>query len=143
MEAKIVGSFRINTAGNRTTEEVVAAGNYDWTNDRVNGENFPMRPMPEGPRKIVYLEFEVNPYLEEKVLVEAQRQGLERPLYEDVLFFGEQYPEEQRKGPIAFLHEPWHGWRVGLGRDKAGRGLGLNYFGGIYRRRCRFAFILP
>ncbi|KKU89782.1 MAG: hypothetical protein UY19_C0009G0031 [Candidatus Wolfebacteria bacterium GW2011_GWA2_47_9b] len=88
-------AFRIMTGGTRTTDEVIEAGNYGWTNDMVNGKNFPMRPMPEGPREIVFLEFDHDPGSEE-VLVEAQRQGLERPLYEDALFFGEQYPEEQR-----------------------------------------------
>jgi len=143
--AKIIGSFQINTTGNRTAEEVVAAGNYDWRNDWVNGENFPMRPMPEGPREIVFLEFDHDPGSEE-VLAEAQRQGFDRPMYEDALFFGEQHPEEQRNGPIVFLHEPRQdpvGYLVVLvlgcgGRD---RHLLLRCFGRSWDRRCRFAFV--
>ena len=138
-------AFRIMTGGTRTTDEVIEAGNYGWTNDMVNGKNFPMRPMPEGPREIVFLEFDHDPGSEE-VLVEAQRQGLERPLYEDALFFGEQYPEEQRNAPIVFLHKPWQSpggflfvlvLRCG-GRD---RSLGLGYFDDGWRQRCRFAFV--
>jgi len=137
--------LRIMTGGTRTTEEVVAAGNYGWMNAMVNGDNFPMRPMPEGPREIVFLEFDHNSGSEE-VLAEAQRQGLERPVYEDALFFGEQHPEEQRKDPIVFLHEPW---RDPLGNlrvlvlDCDGRFRSLNplYFDVSWARRCRFVFV--
>jgi hypothetical protein len=142
---QVRNTFRIMTGGNRTTEEVVAAGNYDWKNDWVNGKNFPMRPMSEGPREIVYLEFDYDPASEE-VLAEAQRQGLERPRHDDVLFFGEQYLEEQRKAPVVFLHEPWHYPHRGLFVlvlycGCRGRGLDLNYFGVRWRQRCRFAFV--
>jgi len=142
---KIIRPFQINTTGNRTTEEVVTAGNYDWTNGMVNGKNFPMRPMPEGPREIVYLEFDHNPTPEE-AFAEAERRGLERPRYEDALFFGEQHPEEQRNASIVFLHEPWRGPRARLrvlvlgcvGRD---RHLVLFCFGGRWFQRPRFAFV--
>ena len=142
---QVKNAFRIMTEGTRTTDGVIAAGNYDWKNDRVNGENFPMRPMPEGPREIVFLEFDHDPGSEE-VLAEAARQGLERPRYEDALFFGEQYPEEQRKAPIVFLHEPWESPGRGLdvlvlrcrGRS---RSLHLSCFFSRWFRRCRFAFV--
>ncbi|OGM93769.1 hypothetical protein A2524_02505 [Candidatus Wolfebacteria bacterium RIFOXYD12_FULL_48_21] len=142
---RVKEAFRTMTGGTRTTDEVVAAGNYDWVNSMVNGDNFPMRPMPDGPREIVFLEFDHDTTSEE-ALAEAERQGLERPLYEDALFFGEQHPEEQRKDPIVFLHEPW--------QDPCGnlsvlvldcgdryRYLRLGYFGDSWDRRCRFAFV--
>ena len=135
--------FRIMTGSTRTTDEVIAAGNYDWKNDLISGKNFPMRPMPEGPREIVFLEFNHDPGSEE-VLAEAQRQGLERPRYEDALFFGEQHPGEQIKDPIVFLHEPWR--RPGnlgvlvLYCDGRNRHLSLHCFGS-WGRRCRFAFV--
>lgn len=142
---QIKNAFRIVTGGNRTTDEVIAAGNYDGKNDWVNGENFPMRPMPEGPREIVFLEFDHDPGSEE-VLAEATRQGLERPRYEDALFFGEQHPEEQRSGPIVFLHEPWQDpYRfldvLVLYCDGRFRRLGLSYFVNKWFQRCRFAFV--
>ena len=141
---QVKNAFRIMTGGTRTTDEVIEAGNYGWTNDMVNGKNFPMRPMPEGPREIVFLEFDHDPGSEE-VLAEAQRQGLERPLYEDALFFGEQHPEEQRNAPIVFLHKPWqcpHGLLRVLVLDcDDGNRLILNYFDGSWRQRCRFAFV--
>lgn len=146
--AKIVGSFRINTTGNRTTNEVIAAGNYDWKHDMVNGENFPMRPIPEGTREIVLLQFDHESTFKEAI-TEATMQGLEQPRYEDALLFGEQYPKEQRNAPIVFLHEPWQrllfdymGVLV-LGFGVRHRSLLLNYFCDSFERQCRFAFIKP
>ncbi|KKU53835.1 MAG: hypothetical protein UX76_C0009G0025 [Candidatus Wolfebacteria bacterium GW2011_GWC1_47_103] len=43
-------AFRIMTGGTRTTDEVIEAGNYGWTNDMVNGKNFPSIMIP-GPKK--------------------------------------------------------------------------------------------
>jgi len=131
--------------GNRTTEEIIAAGKYDWKSSRVNGKNFPMRRIPEGPREIVLLEFDRKPANDE-VLVKARRQGLERPRYEDALLFGEQYPEEQRKASIVFLHEPWKCFFceqhvLVLNCDNGRRGLCMRYFGYRWGRRCRFAFV--
>jgi len=142
---QVKNACRIMTGGTRTTDEVIAAGSYGWANDLVNGENFPMRPMPEGHREIVYLEFDHNPSSEE-VLAEAKRQGLERPRYEDALFFGEQHPEEQRKAPVVFLHEPWQSPNGSLDvlvlycYDRR-RDLSLRYFGDGWDRRWRFAVV--
>lgn len=139
---QVKNAFPIMAGGTRTTDEVIVAGNYDGKNAWVNGESFPMRPMPEGPREIVFLEFDHEPDSEE-VLAEAARQSLERPRYEDALFFGEQHPEEQRECPIVFLHEPTHcnlRVLVLLCLDW-GRVLDLNYFDGVWRRQCRFAFV--
>jgi len=147
MEAKIVGSFRINTAGNRTTEEVVAAGNYNRRNNWVDGDNFPMRPMPEGLRQLVLLEFD-RKVTSKEALAEATRHGLERPLHEDALLFGEQHSEEQCNASIVFLHEPWQcrsKWMniIVLRGDAETRTLSLFTVEDRWSRYCRFAFVQP
>lgn len=138
--------FTLRVVGwNRTTEEVVAAGRYDWKDDAITTKNFPMRSRPEGKIEIEYLEFDYDP-TSEQVLAEAKKRGnLERPTYEDALLFGEQHPEEQRKNPIVFLHErqAMDGARhvlVLLVRD-AERNLRLDWFDGRWYRYCRFAFV--
>ncbi|OGM95308.1 hypothetical protein A2524_04535 [Candidatus Wolfebacteria bacterium RIFOXYD12_FULL_48_21] len=144
---KIIGPFQINTAGNRTTEDVVAAGNYSWASEIVNGVNFPMRPMPEGLREIVILEFDHLP-TQDQMLRVVSGQDLDFPRHEDALFFGEQYPDEQCNGSIVFLHEPWKCLGDGsfvlvLQCDSADkkRGLGLTTVGLIGTRNRRFAFV--
>ena len=118
MSHAIVGSFQINTTGNRTTEEVVAAGKYEEVVRCIN-LNYPLRPMPEGGREIVLMQFKHDPkfpvVLTSELAIEvAKRHGLERPRYEDVLFFGEQYPKKgQNQESVVFLHDP----RFGLGNE--------------------------
>jgi hypothetical protein len=135
--------FQLAISGNRTTEEAVRAGKYDWSNDDVNSQNFPMRPGC-GHSKIEIIDFgrEIS---SEDALIEAAKLGLERPDYEDALFFGEQFPEKQREHPIVFLHEPWQDSGRGLSvlvldGDSSRRGLYLHLFGGSWGRDCVFAF---
>lgn len=145
--AKIVGSFQIDTTGTRTTEEIIVAGNYDNVHKLINSENFPMRPMPEGYREIVFLKFDRNS-TSEKVIVAAKRQGLECPRYEDALLFGEQYPGKQLAAPpVVFLHDPR--WRLRAGREvivlvsyvDGRRDLTLRNFDGWFGDGCWFAFV--
>ena len=137
-------NFRIVTRGNRTTEEVVVAGKYDWANSNINSQNFPMRPQRSDGATIELLEFDFDPTTEQ-VFAEARRRGLEDPVYEEGLFFGEQYPEKQRKRPVVFLHEPWQdpsGIRfvVVLYARTGKRKLNLRYYDLRWIRLCRFAF---
>ncbi len=144
--------FTLRVSSSRSTDEVVAAGKYDWENNTINSQNFPMRELPEGTVEIEFLEFDYDP-TSEQVLAEVERRNklnteytLERPMYEEALFFGEQYPQEQRKHPIVFLHEPWRdsvGGRrvVVLLEDASGRCLSLYWFDHGWFRRYRFAFV--
>ncbi len=138
--------FQIVIGQYKTTEEAVAAGKYDWSNDSINNKNFPYRSRPKGKRKIVLFEFDYDP-TSEQVLAEAERQGLARPDYEDALDFGEQHPDIQlEQRPVVFLHEPWQD--SGVSRDvvvllggSSGRDLDLRSFDDKWLRRCRFAFV--
>ena len=136
--------FRLTKIGDgRTTEELVRS--YNYVNSNINSTNFPVRPMESGAREIVLLGFdrEVN---SEDAIAEAVKQGLERPVYEDALYFGVEHPDVQREWPVAFLHEPWRdpdGYRrvLHLWRCAGGRDLNLYDFGIRWYRGCRFAFV--
>lgn len=97
--------FSITCKGAYKTSELVAQAKYDWWNDWVTDERFPLQTHEPVSRKIEIVSFDHDPTSEE-VLAEFSRRGLERPTYEDALYFGIAYPDEQRKRPIAFLHEP-------------------------------------
>lgn len=137
--------FRLTKVGDgRKTEELVRAGNYNYANSYVNSTNFPVRSKP-GVREIVLIEFDHDPTSEE-VLAEAVKQGLERPLYEDALYFGVEHPEVQRERPVIFLHEPWRDPYGGLivvylWGGAGFRGLSLFYFDDGWFRYYRFAFV--
>ena len=72
-------------------------------------DNFPVRPFyRETQREIVLLTFD-RPMSSEDATAEVAKQGLERPYYDDALYFGIKYPEAQLEAPVAFLHDPWLG----------------------------------
>ena len=79
---------------------------------------------------------------------EAAKQGLERPYYEDALYFGVKYPEVQSDGPVAFLHDPWlgnHGRRdtMCLWNNAGRRELGLEGYDDLWATNYRLAFVRP
>lgn len=112
----------------------------------MTSEVFPVRPVGRGAREITLVESDRDVTAPE-VLAEAARLGLERPVYEDALYFGATYPDAQRDGPIVFLHEPWFGyfgrWDVICLWDNAGRReIGLEGFDDRWPPGYRFAFRL-
>ena len=130
----------------RSTEELVAAANYGYCHSQVISDNFPARPFNGGlAREIVLLTFD-HPVSSEAATAEAAEQGLERPFYEDALFFGIEYPDVQLAGPVAFLHDPWlgnHGRRdaICLSSNSGRRELGLEGFDDLWPANYRLAFV--
>ncbi len=132
----------------RTTEELVRDGRHNWANSDITSKNFPARARKEKSVKIEFIEgkdFDHDPTSEE-VLAEAKQRGLERPQYEDCLYFGVEHPEVQREGPVIFLHEPWRDSDgilrvVTLWSSDGYRKLDLFCFALRWFRICRFAFV--
>src|SRR3989338_3545012 len=91
-----------------TTSELIRCGRYDWVNNWITDERFPIAKHAQKLQKIELVGFDHDPTSEE-VLEDFIRRGLKRPTYEDGLCFGVQCPEEQRRHPIVFLHEPVQG----------------------------------
>lgn len=82
----------------------------------------------------------------QEVPTEAVRRGLSRPTYEDAFLFGEQHPDEQRKGPIVFLHDPeylWCGYSFNLilGINCGSRTISFISSGSSWHSGYRFAFV--
>ena len=138
--------FRLTKIGDgRTTEELVLAGNYNYTNHNINSRNFPVRRTTSVSREIVLLEFD-REISSEEAIVEAANHGLEQPVYEDALYCGVEHPEVQRERPVVFLHEPCR-YPYGpldvlsLWGYAGDRGLDLLSFGNRWLREYRFAFV--
>lgn len=136
-------SFSITCEGIKASE-LVRRGKYDWANDSITDTLFPIEPHAQETRMIELVEFDHDPGSEE-VLAEFARRGLERPTPEDALAFGIAYPEEQRKHPVVFLHEPVlvDGFRSVLvldGSDRE-RNLNLNWFAYRWNRYYVFAAV--
>jgi hypothetical protein len=137
--------YEIAIGDGRSTEELVEAGHYGYAHSCVTSDNFPARQFGgRRARDIVLLEFD-REVTSEDAIAEAGRLGLERPVYEDALYFGAEYPEVQRERPLVFLHDPWFGFFgrrdvVSLWTNAGRRELGLEGFDEPWRPSWRFAF---
>jgi MOSC domain len=138
--------YRIGPGDGRSTEELVAAGDYGYAHSCVNSENFPARTAQAGePREIVLLAFD-HAITSDEATTAAGRLGLGRPTYEDALYFGIAYPDVQREGPVIFLHDPWFGFFgrrdvLCLWSNAGRRELGLEGFDDRWGPEYRFAFV--
>lgn len=143
MVETISNIFKIICKGSHTTSELIKLGKYYWGNDWITDKRFPLEKHASTTRNIELVEFDHDPTSEE-VLEELTRRGLDKPTYEDALCFGIQHPEEQRKHPIVFLHNPVFdpfGNRGVLVLDEHSglRGLSLRWFDYGWGRCCVFA----
>ena len=139
----LMQAFSITYDGSIRTSELIKLGKYDWHNDWITDERFPILPHPPVKRAIEFVEVGYDSTSED-ILREFKSRGLKRPTHEDALYFGIQRKDEQRNGPVVFLHESVldpHGGRsvLVLGGDAGGRDLGLSWFGLGWHRVCRFA----
>jgi hypothetical protein len=139
--------YRVTRGAPRSTEQLVEAGRYGYAHSCVTSENFPVRAGAAAPREreIVLLAFDGEVTAAE-ALAEATRLGLERPSYEDALYFGVEHPEVQQQHPVVFLHDPWVGFFgrrdvLCLWSNAGRRELGLEGFDDAWGPRHRFAFI--
>ena len=99
--------FVLNVNGNRTTEQILSVSNFIYTDLRINDQDLPMRPY-QGSREIVLISMS-DSFTYQDALIKLNKLGLEQPVYEDALFFGEQYPEKPFKFSVMFPHEPISG----------------------------------
>lgn len=141
------GIYPVDVGDGRSTEELVAAGAYDYAHSCVTSENFPARPGSGTVHHVVLLEAGAEA-VAGAVLAGAAALGLTPPRYEDALHFGIAHPHVQRWRPVVFLHEPWLGYFgrrdvISLWCNAGRRELGLDDFDGGWGPECLFAFMAP
>jgi hypothetical protein len=140
--------YHVKVGDGRSTEALVAAGDYGYAHSCITSENFPTgRFGTVQIREIVLLEF-AGEVTTTDAMAAAGRRGLEAPTYEDALYFGVEHPGVQQVAPVAFLHEPWVGFFgrrdvLCLWSNAGRRELGLEGFDGRWSDGYRFAFIAP
>lgn len=98
-------SFVVVCNGLHTASELVTLGEYDQSHVDRADRLFRIKRHTPVSRMIELVKFD-HGVSREEVFFEFERIGLERPTWEDALYFGIQHPEESSKHPIVFLHEP-------------------------------------
>jgi len=136
--------FPVTVDYGKSLDEMIKAGGYDWTNDNITAERFPVKGEGAVERKLVFVHLDRDATTDE-VLSEMKRRGLKPAAIEDLMAFGAKYPDEQREFPIIGLASSWVR-AVGrrcfpyLDGDGGGRRLHLHWDWDVNRwgRDCRF-----
>ena len=95
-------SITLSVDYSHSLDQMIAAGNYDWTNSDITAKRFPVQG--EGIERFEAKVFHFDRTMSSEAAVDAiKAAGFEPGKTEHLLAFGEKYPEEQRKYPIIAL----------------------------------------
>jgi len=125
-----------------TLGQMIAAGSYDWVNDEITPERFPVKGTGKISLKPELVHFKSNIF-SEKVLEELDKMGLRPGTHKELLAFGATYPNMQNKFPVVALGSSCHVYGgdryvACLGRGDSGRYLDLGWWGGAWGDGFRF-----
>jgi hypothetical protein len=123
-------------------KDLITAGHYDWVNDNITAEHFPLDSSQFGEFKLVLVPLDRSATTSE-VLAYLKEKNLEPAKIEHLLGFGAKYPDVQREFPIVALGSSWvstDGYRKvpSLGSVGGDRLLNLYWYGFHWLVRCRF-----
>jgi hypothetical protein len=137
--------FNLSVDYSRTVQEMINAGNYDWTNSDITAKHFPLPKEHNGKKVPVSSKlFHFNRAISsEDATSEMDKAGYRPATLAELLALGEAHPELQKEFPIVALGSVWRdadGNRFVPSLNVSGykRGLDLDWFGYGWRVGCRF-----
>jgi len=134
--------YSITVDYNRSLAEMIEAGNYDWFNDDINRENFPVSG--ESKHQVPVTLFHFDRYIKsDDAIAEMKKEGYRPAKIEELLALGSAQPDLQREFPIIALGSAWRnldGPRdvPALWSNTGGRSLHLHWFEYEWARLARF-----
>lgn len=116
----------------KTLAEMISAGKYDWVNENITQERFPVSGNKKEERELVLFHFN-RVISSENAIAEMEKAGFVPCDILDLLALGASQPELQRQFPIIALGSVWrdsggHRRVPYLFRHDAKRYLDLDYF---------------
>jgi hypothetical protein len=139
----IIDTYYITTNYDRSIDDFVEFGNYDWINEDINDQNFPKIKNHQVDGEKTFSLFYFNYSLSSESVISAMKAENYRPAtMRELLIFGENNPEIQRKFPIVALgqeNDSFGDRRVGyLDGSLLKRIIDLFFFNRDWDNYCRF-----
>ena len=98
--------FHVTVDYTKSIAEMVRANNFDWVNNDVTDEHFPVKG--SGQAELEFKVHDFGGYINgEDAIAEADKMGFRVAEPIEGLVFAVKYPDEQRKNPIVVLGSPW------------------------------------
>jgi hypothetical protein len=145
IRGRAYSNYSVTVNYDRSVEDGVKAGNYDWVNNDITSEHFPMKRTGIEELSLHLVHFDRNISTED-ALKKLDLMGLRPAELQELLSFGENYPDVQREFPIIALGSVWRspaGYRLVsfLGRGGSDRVLYLGWRGHGWGDVCRGAAV--
>ena len=139
------GVYAVAFNYSESIEKLVAAGNYDWSNNDITSEHFPTSRTGKTETSIKLFHFNRG-ISSEYAIREMEKEGYRPAEAHELLSFGAKYLDVQREFPIIALGSVW---RRPLGachvlylhQHVAKRYARLDWFDGGWSGSCRFAAV--
>jgi hypothetical protein len=143
--AKLTNTYLVVVDYGKTLAEMARAGEYNYANENITADNFPVKGSGQVPLEIVLVHY-AKDMESEDVLADLDKMGLRAARIEELLAFGATHKDVQRQFPIIALGSVWTrplGNRdvPYLGHWFDERGLDLDIFGNRWNDHCRFAAV--
>jgi len=90
----------------RSLADMIKAGRYDWTNDDITVEHFPLNKRESGEVELHVVHFGCHMTTKE-VLAELDKRGLRPAELPELLALGSAHPDLQRDYPLVALGSGW------------------------------------
>jgi len=139
----IIATYKVAVDYGQSLAEMIKAGNYDWVNNDITQEHFPVSGQGKQQDIEVAL-FHFNKVMKsDQVIARMRKEGYRPATIAELLALGVSQPELQKQFPIIALGSVWRfpdGGRLVpcLGWLSGERSLGLGCLGGDWLVGCRF-----
>ncbi len=105
-----LGRFPLTIDYSRSIEDGIVAGKYDWHNPDITSANFPMESGKSGKLAREAIILQIDRYTTtEEILQRMDGRGYEPATPQELLSFGETYPDYQRQEWVIALGFSWRG----------------------------------
>jgi len=131
--ADTIDIFRLTIDYSLSLEQMITTALYDWKNDNITAERFPIEETDTAEYEARYFHFNNCGISSENAIKEIEQAGWLPAKIEHVLAYGKTFPEEQLRFPIVGLgsvaevggnHRVPYLYRIGFKRH-----LALSWFG--------------
>ena len=98
--------FKVLVDHTESLQEMIKAGQYDWVNDDITNDHFPIKGSGQEEKEITLFHFNRS-ISSNDAIAEMKKAGYSLALIEDLLALGATYKELQKQFPINALGSVW------------------------------------
>jgi len=98
--------FRVTVDHGKSLADMIADGKYDWKNDDITAEHFPIQGKGQQEVEVILLHFN-RAISSKEAIAEMDKAGYKPALIEHLLALGDGQPDLQRQFPIVALGSVW------------------------------------